>query len=89
MGAFEASLRANHSAGFDASETGDVGSFTTVDLTGRWTLPGNDSWRGDTVLSLGVDNLLDEDPPYFDDVDGYANGSTLGRVVYVGLKQTF
>ncbi|KCZ50518.1 hypothetical protein HY29_07070 [Hyphomonas beringensis] len=89
MGDFEASLRANHSAGFDASETGDVGSFTTVDLTGRWTLPGNDSWRGDTVLSLGVDNLLDEEPPYFDDIDGYANGSTLGRVIYLGLKQTF
>ncbi|MEM5518048.1 TonB-dependent receptor [Henriciella sp. AS95] len=89
MGDFEASLRANHSAGYDVSATSDVGSFTTVDLTGRWTLPGNDSWRGDTVLSLGVDNLLDEDPPYFDDIDGYANGSTLGRVVSVGVKQTF
>jgi len=89
MGNFEASLRANHSAGYDVSETSDVGSFTTVDLNGRWTLPGNGSWRGDTVLSVGVDNVFDEAPPYFDDIDGYANGSTLGRVVYLGLKQTF
>lgn len=89
MGNFDASLRANHSAGYDVTATTDVDSFTTVDLTGRWTLPGNESWRGDTVLSLSVDNLFDEALPYFDDIDGYANGSTLGRVIYLGIKQTF
>tara|TARA_Y100000052_G_scaffold27602_1_gene37498 strand:- start:62707 stop:62829 length:123 start_codon:yes stop_codon:yes gene_type:complete len=40
-------------------------------------------------MPLSVDDLFDQDPPYFDDIDGYANGSTLGRVVYVGLHQKF
>ena len=84
----DASLRLNHSAGYDTSPTNDVGSFTTVDLNGNWTLPGS-GWRGDTVLTFSIDNLFDEDSPYFDDIDGYANGSTLGRVFYIGIKQTF
>ena len=41
------------------------------------------------MLTLNVDNLLDQDPPYVDDVDGYGNGSTLGQVVYIGLRQKF
>lgn len=81
-------LRVNHSAGYDATSTTDVDGFTTVDLSARYTIPG-DGWRKDTVLTLNVDNLFDEDPPYFDDIDGYANGSTLGQVVYVGLRQKF
>ena len=81
-------LRVNHSAGYDATSTTDVDGFTTVDLSARYTIPG-DGWRKDTVLTLNVDNLFDEDPPYFDDIDGYANGSTLGQVVYIGLRQKF
>tara|TARA_B100000678_G_scaffold61585_1_gene49902 strand:+ start:4856 stop:7510 length:2655 start_codon:yes stop_codon:yes gene_type:complete len=82
------SMRVNHTAGYDASSTTSVDGFTTVDLSGRFTLPGN-GWREDTTFTLNVDNLFDQDPPYFDDIDGYANGSTLGRVVYVGIRQKF
>ncbi|MAK60234.1 MAG: hypothetical protein CMK09_04590 [Ponticaulis sp.] len=81
-------MRVNHSAGFDLTSTTDVNSYTTVDLSARYTIPGN-NWRKDTVLTLNVDNLLDQDPPYVDDVDGYGNGSTLGQVVYIGLRQKF
>ena len=82
------SMRINHTAGYDASDNVSVDGFTTVDLSGRLTLPGN-GWRDDTILSINVDNLFDEDPPYFDDIDGYANGSTLGQVVYLGIRQKF
>ena len=41
------------------------------------------------MLTLNVDNVFDEDPPYSNTSTGYANGSTLGRLVSVGLRARF
>jgi iron complex outermembrane receptor protein len=43
----------------------------------------------DSTLTLNVDNLFDEDPPYTNNNVGYANGSTVGRLVSVGLRARF
>jgi len=70
-----------------ASNTQDgVESWTTVDLQANWYAP----WDG--TITLGVDNVFDEDPPLdpgygdgfnFDLYDGY------GAVYYARYTQTF
>jgi iron complex outermembrane receptor protein len=70
-----------------------VGSFTTVDAFLEYTLP--ETWLpAETSLTLNVNNLFDEDPPFynfpaFGGNSGYANGSTLGRLVQIGLRTKF
>jgi iron complex outermembrane receptor protein len=41
------------------------------------------------MLTLNVDNLLDQDPPYANTNIGYTNGLTVGRLVSVGLRGRF
>ena len=49
-------------------------------------------WRG-LSLSLGVRNLLDEAPPFYDAFQGVgfdaANASPMGRVVSLQLSKTW
>jgi iron complex outermembrane receptor protein len=40
-------------------------------------------------LTLNIDNIGDVDPPFRNAASGYANGSTLGRLVSVGLRTKF
>ena len=54
---------------------------------------------GETTFSVGVSNLMDNDPPvsgFFNNVAVYGNGSTvpglwdaLGRYLFFGVTQTF
>ncbi|WP_312163619.1 TonB-dependent receptor [Phenylobacterium sp.] len=65
-----------------------IDAFTTVDLFVGYDLEG---WgpADNFMLTLNIDNLFDEDPPYSNTSIGYANGSTLGRLVSVGLRARF
>lgn len=80
-------------AGFPFPQGQDsIGSFTTVDLYFDYLLTAG--WlKNDTHLSLNVTNLFDQDPPFFNGgagaTSGFANGSTLGRLVQVGLRTKF
>lgn len=65
-----------------------IESFTTVDLFLGYDLKGIGPAEG-FMLTLNVDNVFDEDPPYSNTSTGYANGSTLGRLVSVGLRARF
>lgn len=72
-----------------------IDSWTTVDLTlayGGRDLPG-DSLFDRLRLSLTVQNLLDQDPPFVATSDGlnfdYANATPLGRFVSFGFTKTF
>lgn len=85
---FDTSVRINHNSGYDANPTTSVNGFTTVNYYAGYELPAPD-YVDELKLTLNVDNLIDEDPPFFADNDGFANGSTLGRVIYLGLKATF
>ena len=41
------------------------------------------------MLTLNIDNVFDQDPPYFNNAAGYTNGSTLGRLVSFGIRTKF
>jgi iron complex outermembrane receptor protein len=75
---------------YDSVETRDVGSFTTVNLQGRYT-----GFEGLT-LAVGVDNALDEEPPFAigdadTDLYGYAAGlhDPRGQFFYGKLTYRF
>jgi iron complex outermembrane receptor protein len=70
-----------------------VGSFTTVDLFFDYTVPAA-RLKNETHLSLNVTNLFDQDPPLYGGTasgvaSGFANGSTLGRLVQFGIRTKF
>jgi iron complex outermembrane receptor protein len=64
MGNHSANLTARYIDGYknDQSNNGSVESWTTLDAQYSITLPGLVT-DGDTVLSIGVNNLTDEEPP--------------------------
>ena len=65
-----------------------VDAFKTVDLFLAYDLPDRGPFAN-TMLTLNVDNLLDQDPPYANSNVGYANGSTVGRLTSVGFRARF
>jgi iron complex outermembrane receptor protein len=89
--AFAVELTVNHNAAADVQgivgQT-EIDSFTTVNLFAAYDL----SFGGvlsDTTLTVNLDNLLDETPPYYNAAGGTANGATLGRMISVGIRKTF
>lgn len=90
-GAFAGELTVNHSSSADLTGIPDqnkVSGFTTVNLFGSYDL-GLSGAFSDTTVTLNIDNVFDEEPPYYNAAGGTANGSTLGRVVSIGLRKTF
>lgn len=90
-GAFAGELTVNYSSSADLTGIPDqnkVSGFTTVNLFGSYDL-GLSGAFSDTTVTLNVDNIFDEEPPYYNAAGGTANGSTLGRVVSIGLRKTF
>ena len=64
-----------------------VGGFLTYDIP-----TGTADWLNNTRLSLGVDNLLDKEPPLFPDGVGYQQGFVgrpAGRFWSVGMRKAF
>jgi outer membrane receptor protein involved in Fe transport len=70
-------------AGVQYGENGE--DWVTVDLTYRGEI------RDDLVLTVGVNNLLDRDPPPAQEEFGYDpwTANPIGRTLEVGLKKTF
>jgi outer membrane receptor protein involved in Fe transport len=73
-----------------------VGSWTTIGLHGSYTLGADRGFLGDTTLSLGVENLLNENPPFLNNSGtgqnigiGYdqENGDLTGRVVSFTVRK--
>ena len=65
-----------------------VGAFDTFDLFFSLDLD-KVGWLSRTSLTLNVDNVFDEDPPNLNSGTGYTNGSTLGRLVALGIRTSF
>ena len=70
----------------------DIESLTTADLTFRYNtgeLYGD--WLNNTVLSVNVLNLLNQDPPFVANSTGLnfdaTNASALGRFISIGLSK--
>jgi outer membrane receptor for ferrienterochelin and colicin len=73
---------------YDSNKSRTVGSFTTVNLQGRYT-----GFEGLT-LAIGVDNALDEDPPFAigdgdTDLYGYVSGIHDPRGQFIYGKVTY
>jgi iron complex outermembrane receptor protein len=104
FGAHMLRLQANHVAGYDDQRGADVfgpncgvlacasvtegqhiGSFTTLDAVWRWGL------RRGTTVSLALENLLDEEPPFARLDQNYDpfTASPLGFTAKLGLSQAF
>lgn len=67
-----------------------IAAWTTVDAQVRWSPSGLASLEG-VDLSLSAQNLFDEDPPFYDNPQGFgfdpANSNVLGRVVSLQLTK--
>jgi iron complex outermembrane receptor protein len=105
VGKLRAQAAWSHSAGYDftpgtAALAGvypaqtRIGAFNTVDLFFKYDFEGEGALK-DLALTLNVNNLLDTDPPvrYIGGGTasqyGYANGSTVGRLVQIGFAKKF
>jgi iron complex outermembrane receptor protein len=82
----------NHSGGYGLSPAvngqGHVKSYNTVDLFFAYDLKG-DGLARNLSLTLNVSNLFNQDPPFYNADPGYANGSTLGRLIQFGIRKKF
>jgi len=86
----------NHRDGIRSTYTTPTGvssyqadSYTTVDLRAAWSLPDTD-WGRDTTLSLQINDLFDQDPPFFPAADGIGGAyNPIGRFVAINLRRTF
>ena len=99
IGSFHAQATWNHRAGYPLTPLNslpvqsDVGSFNTVNLFFKYDVPGDSMLLKDLTLTLNVSNVFDQDPPELLRSNpgdrGYANGSTLGRMVVLGISKKF
>jgi iron complex outermembrane receptor protein len=94
-GGFTAQVRVNYSAGYTLTGiTGQnhVDSFHPVDLFFAYELSGTGLWSN-TTLTLNIDNVGDERPPFYNSATsgdyGVTNGSTYGRLATLGLHKGF
>lgn len=98
-GSVNASLFINYLSSFQSNSAGNfrsnqpVPSQMTVDVRVGYEFKGNfiGNWGSGTRFSVGIGNLLDEEPPFSDTVYGY-NGSfhsPLGRSYQLSLKVSF
>lgn len=63
--------------------------YTTVDLRVVWALP-DSGWMQDTALSLQVNDVFDQDPPFFPATDGVGGAyNPIGRTVALNLRKRF
>ncbi|WP_260582477.1 TonB-dependent receptor [Sphingopyxis sp. PET50] len=89
LGDFTARATLNHRGGYPllgVPPQTRVSAFNTVDLFFSYNL---DDLLPNTLLTLNIDNVLDEDPPFLNNAAGYTNGSTLGRLISFGIRTKF
>ena len=53
-----------HTGDYEDDAGGDIDSFTTLDLSAKWSFAGLFGSSAESWLRLGVANLFDRDPPY-------------------------
>jgi iron complex outermembrane recepter protein len=90
VGPYSARVSVNHNTGFNLPAGTVVGqtkidSFTVVNLYLGVDL-GQFGALKENELSLNVNNVFDQDPPYYNSGSGYTNGGTLGRLLTLSLR---
>ena len=89
VGDFSARATLNHRGGYPilgVASQNRVSSFNTVDLFFAYDLG---DLLENTLLTVNIDNVLDQDPPYLNSASGYTNGGTLGRLISFGVRTKF
>jgi iron complex outermembrane recepter protein len=67
----------------------EADAYTTVDLRVTWILP-DAGWTKRTVVALQINDLFDEDPPFFPATDGIGGTyNPIGRFVGLNLRRAF
>jgi len=95
FGSFTAQATLNHTGSSDlvpvaaTLDQAKLKSFNVVNLFFQYEFQG-EGMSKDLALTLGVNNLFDQDPPIWRTGDGYdATKFTLGRVVQLGVSKKF
>lgn len=103
VGNLSATLSWNHTGGYDLDPVvttnrfgtqSKVDAFNTVDLFVEYDVNGQ-GLLSDLSFTLNIENLFDEDPPFYSgaaavgSLSGFTNGSTLGRVILFGARKKF
>jgi iron complex outermembrane receptor protein len=91
VGAFRAGARLNYSGGYPVIGVPNqtkVKAFHPLNMYMAYAFDGPGLLR-DTEVTLNIDNVFNINPPFINSGSGYANGSTLGRYVNVGLRKRF
>lgn len=87
---WSARLGANYVDDYLSLKGKTIAAWTTVDAQVRWS-PTGLAGLEDLDLSLTAQNLFDEDPPFYDNPQGFgfdpANSNVLGRVVSLQLTK--
>lgn len=106
---WSASLTGHYTDGFvdytgdwDPSAPNDPATISEVDSRITWdtqvnynAFAGSDAWYGNTKLTVGVRNVLDEDPPFVSGWGGNTNGypgflyNAEGRFYYTSITKKF
>lgn len=101
IGDFRGQVTWSHNAGYKLGSAvgfnpqSKVGGYTVFDLFFKYDFKDSPVGKGLT-LSLGVSNLLNQDPPQYrlantfvPGAAGYINGNTTGRVIQLGISTKF
>lgn len=92
-GPFNTTGTLRHTGGLTINPTGRVDSQTVADLQVQYTAPARSGpWKG-VALALSVQNLFDQDPPFYDSIAGLGydptNYDPFGRVVALSLTKSW
>ncbi|NJO13280.1 MAG: TonB-dependent receptor [Gammaproteobacteria bacterium] len=94
--AWNVSAFINHQDGYrDAVTNRGIESWTTADLQLGYTAPaGINAWMDGLRVALSVQNILDDEPPFFDNPVGFVgydpeNATNLGRFVSLQINKSW
>ena len=87
-GPWEVNGLVRHIGGYEDDGGGSIDSFTTFDANAGWSFGGLFGGNQEATITLGVANLLDEDPPYVAIGGSYDPRSSdpRGRRAFVALR---
>ena len=87
-GPWEVNGLLRHVGGYEDDIGGSIDNFTTLDANARWSFGGFFGAGQETTITLGVANLLDQDPPYVAVAGSYDPRSSdpRGRRAYLAVR---